>query len=156
MRHAFFLLSALLVVPPALGPGGSQAPALFDDAAPPAGPGVPSDPAIFRARFVTVRFALLAGPPGSAPGAAETLDLNPFPGVALTAVRDDVVPTSSGQGFVWLGHVLGPEPNRVALVVEDGVMAGNVRAGSAFYQVRYAGEGVHLVYEIDPRAFGPD
>src|SRR5262249_32308081 len=148
--------SALLVAPAALGPGaghvGGQAPPLFDDAAPPAGRSVPSDPAILRARYVTVRFALL----GSPPGAAETLDLNPFPAISLTAVRDDVVPTSSGQGYVWLGHVLAPEPNRVALVVEDGVMAGNVRAGNAFYQVRYAGEGIHLVYEIDPRAFGPD
>jgi hypothetical protein len=152
MRHALLLLSALLVAPSAPGTGGGQAPPLFDDAAPPAGHSVPSDPAILRARYVTVRLALL----GSPPGAAETLDLNPFPGISLTAVRDDVVPTSSGQGFVWLGHVLAPEPNRVALVVEDGVMAGNVRAGSAFYQVRYAGEGIHLVYEIDPRAFGPD
>ena len=156
MRHALVLLSALLMVPPALDAGGGQAPALFDDAVPPAGRSVPSDPAILRARYVTVRFGLLDGPPGSAPGAAETLTLNPFPGVVLTAVRDDLVPTSSGQGYVWLGHVLTQEPNRVALVVEDGVMAGNVRAGSAFYQVRYAGEGVHLVYEIDPRAFGPD
>lgn len=152
MRHALLLLSALLVLPSATSPGGGQTPALFEDAAPPAGRRVPSDPAILRARFVTVHFGLL----GSPPGAAETLDLNPFPGMSLTAVRDDVVPTSSGQGYVWLGHVLAPEPNQVALVVEDGVMAGNVRAGSAFYQVRYAGDGVHLVYEIDPLAFGPD
>src|SRR5438105_5517860 len=99
MRHALLLLSALLVVPGALGAGGGQALALFDDAAPPAGRSVPSDPAILRARYVTVRFALLDGPPGSAPGAADTLDLNLFPGVSLTAVRDDLVPARSGTRF---------------------------------------------------------
>src|SRR5262249_19230317 len=119
-----------------------------------AGPG--GDPTIVRSSQVSINLASLDGGarvPGVRGGGATTLTLNLFPGVTLTAVRDSLEPTSSGQGFVWLGHVQGAPQSQVTLVVENGVVAGNIRSNQAYYQIRYVGGGQHAIYEIDPLAF---
>ena len=64
--------------------------------------------------------------------------------------------TSSGQGFIWIGTVRGAAPSQVTLVVEDGVVSGNVRVPQGSYQIRYAGNGLHAISEINPAAFPPD
>jgi hypothetical protein len=59
----------------------------------------------------------------------------------------------SNENFTWFGHVDGVEDSLVTLVVENGVVAGDIRVHEAYYQVRYAGEGTHVVYQVDPNAF---
>jgi len=68
----------------------------------------------------------------------------------------DRVETRSKSGFTWLGHVKGTGASQVTLVVEKEVMAGNIRVPGAFYQVRYAGNKTHIIYQINAQAFPPD
>ncbi len=43
--------------------------------------------------------------------------------------------------------------SQAILVVDDGIMAGNITTPGAFYQVRYVDNGVHAIYEINQSAF---
>jgi hypothetical protein len=81
-----------------------------------------------------------------------------FPEVTVTAVRDRVVPTSTGRGYVWSGHVQGSNSaaSPVTIAVEHGVMSANVRANGSSYQVRYTPAGVQVITEVDERQIPPD
>jgi len=59
---------------------------------------------------------------------------------------------------VLTGKVRGGDQfSSATIVYEDGIMAANVRPRPGqYYQVRYAGNGVHSVREIDEKAFPPD
>jgi len=81
--------------------------------------------------------------------------LNLFDYVIFTAVLDRVEPNRSG-GYSWIGHLEGVEHSQVILVVKEGLMAGNIVVPKVFYQVRYAGNGVHAIYQIDQSAFPPE
>ncbi len=116
----------------------------------------PDSPRVLRARYVEVDFSALGGEnlaPASAPA---RLLLNLFPDVVLVAERNDVQPTATGRGFIWTGHVEGAPASVVTLVAEDGVVAGRINAGGALYTIGYAGDGVHIVRELNAEAFPPD
>ena len=53
------------------------------------------------------------------------------------------------NGFVWSGHLAGVENSKVVLVVDGGVMAGEVSTPQTSYRVRYAGAGLHLIEELE-------
>jgi hypothetical protein len=131
---------------------------LFVDAPAGATSPLPTARAAVRSRLVTVDLTQLGGAGLSPTGeeSSATLVLNLFPDVTLVAERDRTEPTSSGQGFTWLGTVRGLTPSQVTLVVDDGVVSGNVRVPGGSYQVRYVGDGLHALYEINPAAFPPD
>ncbi len=84
------------------------------------------------------------------------LSLNLFPDVCLvaTATSTEVQP---GR-VIWTGRIPGaPDGSAVTLVLADDVLIGSVEAaGPAFYQVRYAGNGVHALMRIDPAVYPPD
>ena len=123
------------------------------------------DHIVVRARYVEVNLGLIDGTPrapGSRGGAGETLTLNLFPNqaalfpeVTLTAVRTQIEASPLANGFIWSGQVAGDPNSQVTLVVGNGMMAGNIRTQGRWYQVRYAGSGVHLITEVNPRGF-PD
>jgi hypothetical protein len=54
---------------------------------------------------------------------------------------------------VWSGAVQGAPQglDRVTIAVENGVMVASIRAGNAFYEVRYAGNGVQTINQINDR-----
>ena len=58
--------------------------------------------------------------------------------------------------MIWTGHLQGVQASTATLVAEEGVLVGNVQAAVRFYEVRYAGDGLHRIAETNPRAFGPD
>jgi hypothetical protein len=114
-------------------------------------------PRIFRHRFVDVNFRLL-DPNGERPAngdSAARLILNLFDDAVFPAVLDRRE-VRSPKSFIWHGHVAGVENSQVTLAVENGVIAGNVRADSATFQIRYGGEGTHVIYQINPNAFPRD
>ena len=76
------------------------------------------------------------------------LRLNFFDDTELVAVNDSIEPNDLG-GFTWNGRVKGEKESVVTLVVRDGVIAGNILTGNTRYQIRYAGNGDHLVEEVD-------
>jgi hypothetical protein len=62
----------------------------------------------------------------------------------------------STTSFNWLGHIEGIPSSQVTLVVEDGVMVGNIRVADSFFQIRYLGAGLHVVQQINESGFPPD
>ncbi len=131
--------------------------ALFTDAARPERD-LSDDPTIIHTRFVNVNFDLLGGT-GSSPKTqsemAKVLLLNLFEAVVFTGVLDRVESNPSGS-FSWIGYLEGVEYSQVILVVKERVMAGNITLPGEFYQVRYVGNGVHAIHQIDQGAFPPE
>ena len=112
-------------------------------------------PRVTRRRFVRVEFDLLYGTddPSEPKGANRGhFLLNLFDDATFKAVlnRREV---RSDKSFTWFGRVEEIEDSQITLVVEDSVLVGNIRVPDASYQVRYIGEGVHVVNHIDPRTF---
>jgi hypothetical protein len=112
---------------------------------------------IERARVVGVDFAQLVAPGGMPqnPQPGSMLALNLFEDVAYTAVLDRVESSPQG-GVTWLGHIEDTPLSQVTLVVNDGVLVGNVTSPEGLFQVRYLGDGLHAVYEIDLSAYPPE
>ncbi|HLH22797.1 MAG TPA: M12 family metallo-peptidase [Chloroflexota bacterium] len=172
------LLVALAVVVGIVGitgpnlrvPSATAQAGLFSDAIrQPAGDTVPPpDRTVVRRRYVAVNLSLMDGTPRSVGvplGRGDVLTLNLYnyesplaPQVTVTAVRDRVVPSSTGRGYVWSGHLQGSNPSAdpITIAVEDGVMIANVHANGSNYQVRYNPAGVQMIDEIDERQIPPD
>jgi hypothetical protein len=113
---------------------------------------------IIRYRFVTVNLHMIAAAEKtnqllSSSGSA--LELNLFDDAIFSAVLDRRQVLSE-TSVVWLGHIEGFKDSQVSLAVDGNVMVGNVRIQQSLYQVRYLGDGTHVLYQIDPTAFPPD
>jgi len=116
------------------------------------------DRSVLRARIVDVDFDLLAqstGPQGSPSGAGAFVLLNLFRDTCYTAVLEHAAGEPPTK-FTWMGRVKGVPGSQVTLVVENAVMAASITVPGRVFQVRYLGNGVHAVVEIDQRAFPPD
>lgn len=105
-----------------------------------------------RSRSVNVDFDML--------GAAwakrgNVLELNLFNDVSFKAVLKTAKKVSP-KGVAYVGKLKGVGLSTVTMVVEDGLMAANVVFPGGAYQVRYAGDGVHVVSEVDQAAYPPE
>lgn len=82
--------------------------------------------------------------------------LNLFPDACYEAVATTV--EREGEKLVLTAAIQGaPEGSRATLVLDGHVLVGSVDApGPAFYQVRYAGNGVHALLRINPAVYPPD
>ena len=87
--------------------------------------------------------------------AGNVLELNLFNDVSFKAVLKKVNKVSP-DGFAYVGRLRGIALSSVNIVVEDGLMAANIVFPGGAYQVRYAGNGVHVVYEVDQSAYPPE
>ncbi|HEX8229485.1 MAG TPA: M12 family metallo-peptidase [Chloroflexia bacterium] len=123
----------------------SQGKGLFGEATEKSVPGPQTRPTMGRNRLVTVDLSPFARPQGD--GAA-TLSLNLFPDVAFTAVRERARTNPSGSA-VWAGPLQGVTDGYATLVVNGEVMAANITMPGASYEVRYAGNGTHVVYKVN-------
>ena len=115
------------------------------------------DPTVSRARSVTVNWSAVNDTDAtSQKQAAEGsgLTLNLFDDAIFRAVLDRREVRS--KSVIWLGHIEGIDKSQVTLVIEDNVMAGNIRLPGAYFQVRYAGSGLHSVRQIDESQFPPE
>jgi hypothetical protein len=153
------LIATLLSVGPSTvaGPVAQIGDELFVDVV---GEGAPptDDPTIVRTRFADVNLDLLAGREGASgepSGVVSVLTLNLFKDAVFTALYDRLELNPSGS-FSWIGHLAGIDHSQVVLVVNEGMVMGNVSMPGAFYQVRHTGSGVHAIHEIDQAAFPPE
>lgn len=112
---------------------------------------------VMRDRFVKVDFGLLeeSVSVGNDTGSQIALSVNLFDDTLYQAILDSLE-QNAPEGFVWIGHLDGVEYSRVTLVVEGNVMSGNITLPGSIYQVRYVGEGIHAIYQIDQSAFPPE
>ena len=83
------------------------------------------------------------------------MELNLFNDVSFKAVLKKVNKVSP-DGFAYVGRLRGIALSSVNMVVEDGLMAANIVFPGGAYQVRYAGNGVHVVYKVDQSAYPPE
>ena len=106
-------------------------------------------PTVRRQRRVEVDFARVL-PPGE--GTSPRLTLNLFPDVCVVARRERA--TEPGGGVVqWEGRVAGASPGTATLVIDGPVMVGTIRIGGQVYEIRYLGDGVHVVTDVDSSKF---
>ncbi|UCC29149.1 MAG: hypothetical protein JSU86_13210, partial [Phycisphaerales bacterium] len=104
-----------------------------------------------RSRYVSVDFERLATL--KEPGASMHLEV--FDDAAFVAVVDRVV-TRSPQRYSLLGHLAGGRAGTFALAVHHNAMVADIHMpGSATFQVRYLGDGIHIARDVDETAFPP-
>lgn len=113
------------------------------------------EPMIVRSRLVNVNSAVLdkmiTPQPSPVPDGSKQVSFNLFPDAQLIAMADRV--ELSPHGFVWLGHTDGTDKSRITIIVEDNVLSGNIRLPNKLYQVRFAGNNLYSINELDPKAF---
>jgi hypothetical protein len=139
------LASGLIVLAAPENPQPEEA--LFISAATEGSLDLGKDPTILRTRLVGVNLNMLA-----AAEIGDTIVLNLFEDTTVNAVLDRKEATY-GDGYAWIGHLQGQALSQVTLVVGGGQIAGNVSLPGAFYRVRYAGNEVHTVQQINQSAF---
>ena len=138
---------SVLVVAFVLSPGEEQAQnrpdLLFKVSSRPSRPARIDGPEVMRKRYVTfdVRRAI-----GSA-----TLALNLFSDKSLMIERSRTEAIGE-NGLLWFGEVVGKK-GQVTLSAVGDVLVGNIRMGHELYEIRYEGEGIHTINEIDASAF---
>ena len=135
----------------------SESEGLFSESSIPGTLEITDTETVKRYRYVDVDFDALIGMDGAPkdiePG--HTLRLNLFDDVVRTAILERVE-FNPGSDYTWLGRLQGDPWGQVILVVGDGALVGNITTQSGFFKVRYAGNGVHAVSEIDRSAFPPE
>jgi hypothetical protein len=105
-----------------------------------------ADPTVIRSRPVQVNLHALRtqGP--------QRLSLALFDGARMNLLleRQERMP----GGFVWVGRVEGLAQSLVTLSTVDDVVVGNIETGEgALYQLRYEGNAIHSLREVDPARF---
>jgi hypothetical protein len=168
LSRSVVLLAALAIAfataPASAAPPGSAAP-LFLDVGPQATApnGSATGPEVLRQRLARVDLAALDAAADAATrsrGRAPTqagaqLLLNLFPGDAPITVAD-AIRSETASTLTWIGHLAGRADSQVTLTWGDGVLTGHLWQGEAAYRVRYAGNGLHAIEELDPAAFPPE
>ena len=117
------------------------------------------DPTVSRARFVTIDWNAVNEMDGTGQKQAageSVLILNLFDDAIFKVVLDRRE-VRSKKSAIWLGHIEGIDKSQVTLVIEESVMAGNIRLPGAYFQVRYVGpDDLHSVRQIDESHFPPE
>ncbi len=116
------------------------------------------DPTVIRQRTANVNFKSLLNeniPPETALNAADSIILNLFEDVRLTAVLDRLDATLP-EFYSWIGHIAGMAQSKVILVVGDELIKGSVTMPDAFYKISHIGNDTHVIYEIDQTRFPPE
>ena len=138
--------------------GDESSGGLFSDSSTVGSLDLSKDAIVMRARYVNIRFDLL-DPANPTSGAwlhkGDTLLLNLFDDAAFSAVLDQGI-ANSDNSYTWVGHLEGIELSNVTLSVENGIMSGNVVFPGGFYAIRYAGNGVHAIKQMNEAAFPPE
>jgi uncharacterized protein YkwD len=96
---------------------------------------------VLRQRTVWVDFDRLA------PDQNETLELNFFDDVHITAIRDRVE-SSDADGRAWIGTLAADQGGRATFVWRNHQLTGTVYAETSAYQVRHIKDALHIVREI--------
>jgi hypothetical protein len=153
---AFFMLNTIDVV--------AQAPnALFVDLPPDMESrslkATVENPSVIRYRYAAINQETVASVRKSLTRQTsdeQTIWLNLFDDTSFYVVIDEIGEMGDGDVSVWQGHIEGMPESEVTMTTTDGVMVGNIRTRDAqdnWYQIRYAGDEVQLIKQIDQTQF---
>ena len=120
---------------------------LFTEPSKPAPGPFPEDRTVLRQRWVGVDLGRLSGD--------EPVALNLFPDACHLAIREGFEQTGP-RSFVWTGRIGDGEGSQATFVAVEGVLAGSITAGGAFYNLRYSRDGIYLLAQVDQAAFPPE
>ena len=110
-----------------------------------------SEVTVARERLVRINFDVLVDVDGSPRRPLGALRLDLFADVVFDAVITSVI-DNSPVSHSWIGHLAGIDASDVTFVVSGDVMVGRIGLPGAVYQIRYVGNGVHAVREINESA----
>ncbi len=102
-----------------------------------------SRPTVKRARTVEVAGGELAR--------QEMVTLPLFPDVTMQLVRDELRETP--RGTAWRGRVAGDPSSGAIFVIRGGIVVGNIFTRERTFELRYVGNDVHEIREIDATKF---
>ncbi|MGB1250194.1 MAG: zinc-dependent metalloprotease family protein [Candidatus Promineifilaceae bacterium] len=108
-----------------------------------------------RLRTVSINLDMMGGEDGPSlepSGVGQTLALNLFDDVNIVAELDQLNHNLSGS-HSWIGHVVDSPMSQASFVVRDGVMIGVVFTNGRVYEIRYVGEGVHMILQVNQSQF---
>ena len=154
-RLAALLLSLLAVTELAGQPTGLfEAVGMAPAASVRIGPTLPEDRLALRRRLVSINLKQIMPPAAALPADGATapsgvLTLNLFDDAVFTGLVERVAPTFSG-GQSLSGRLAEVKMGTMMLVVNGTVVAGTVRTPEATYRIRPAGNGLHVVSQVDP------
>lgn len=113
-----------------------------------------SETSVIRTRYVEIAFDILEGAL-FARANKYSITLNLFPDVIFEAYINQVIKNPSGS-YSWIGEIIGIPEAEVIFVVKNGFMMGNVVLPGYIYQIRYAGNHIHSINEVDSSFSLPD
>jgi peptidyl-Asp metalloendopeptidase len=136
------LASSIISLTPAGAAGRGPAPDLFDNFGMPQAKDktLPAKAVKGRNRAVAVHTDLLE---------MDTLTLNLFDDVVVTAVRDRLIDKVKGSS-TWIGHVDGEPESEVFLTIRGQSMSGTVQIGEEIYEIEPKGNNRHDIIQVDP------
>lgn len=96
--------------------------------------------------------------PKGQPEQITRFELHLFDDVSYILVLERATNESpDGTTITWYGYLEGEIDSKVILVSSDGVLCGNLTPGDGTsYQIRYRGNGVHVIREIDQSKYGTE
>ncbi|MDX2033321.1 MAG: zinc-dependent metalloprotease family protein [Blastocatellia bacterium] len=109
-----------------------------------------NDAGVVRSRSVAVDAAALTqvkARMANGLGKPAAIQLDLFEDVQLTAVLERM--ETPPRTEIYIGAVKGSDGSQVRLVHSEGQIVGSITAAGKFYAIRYAGNEMHLVQEID-------
>ena len=115
----------------------------------------PSGVTVLRSRLTEIDLEALAAAQTAAESATNPpLVLNLFDDVVFFGIVERTAPTYSG-GYALFGRLDGVALGSMTLVVNGSVVAGTVLTPGATYRIRPAGNGLHVIRQIDPSTLPP-
>ena len=118
---------------------------------------VKRDREIVRSVRVQIDPSLLTASGESRPDSStpsQSILLNLFDDVSYVAQLDRFERTP--RGLTWIGHLRDVVSSQVVFVINGNVTAGTIVMPGARYHIRFSGNGVHTVQQIDQRQYPQD
>ncbi|MCB0036210.1 MAG: hypothetical protein KDE51_19400, partial [Anaerolineales bacterium] len=110
--------------------------------------GITAAPEVLRSRFVTVNSDIFTS------AAQEHFTVNPFAGLAWTAVKESLTANPITNSYTWNGQLAGVPQSQATFVIHDEIVIGKIAMPGAIYEVRYTGQSsIHEVVQINQGVF---
>lgn len=112
---------------------------------------------VLRTRYAEINFSALSQnlEAGAQGVTGDSVLLNLFDDMNVAAdFREVAAHSLVTDGFVWQGEIADGLTGEAVITVGEGQVSGRIVADGRTFRIRYAGNGVHAVHEVDASAYG--